>query len=391
MRDLAWAETPDLGPFGQAALALYRLGLAVVPCPSDNGKSVQGAVKGHGKWSRRPPVAWVETMITKWPTANIGIITSLSNVTIVDPDDPALVEPMLRRFGDTPLITGTPSGGAHLWYRHSGEASSNLRLTEGVAVDIKGRGGSVIVVPPSVRPEGPHAGKPYRFIRGSWDDLERLPPMRANGLRSKARRPSAHHPPPRSGAVAEAVPVRIVKDGHRNTTLFKLALREAPRASSEDALLRSMRGVVAEHFQTGGSDPFTAAEVEKTVASAWRVQEEGRNWVGQEPRVMATAREVEAIAQDPHGSDAMLLLMKLRLVHWQHDTFAVPPKTLAAAPAAPMKIAGWGPQRYRNALGTLMKLDLLEIVHEGGDAPGDARLFRFVGTLPARVQKLDTI
>ena len=82
----------ETGPFALAALELYRFGLAVVPCPfdSDNGKSVKGAVKGHDKWRRRPPVQWVEKMASRWKgNANVGIITSLSNVTVVDVDGPS--------------------------------------------------------------------------------------------------------------------------------------------------------------------------------------------------------------------------------------------------------------------------------------------------------------
>src|SRR5437588_8913304 len=99
--------------------------------------------------------------------ANIGIGCDLSNVFIVDNDDPTVVHAMIERFGDTPLKTSTPSGGVHLWYRGAGEGCSNLRR-EGLEVDLKGVGGFV-VIPPSIRPTGPYAGYAYDFLQGSWD------------------------------------------------------------------------------------------------------------------------------------------------------------------------------------------------------------------------------
>jgi hypothetical protein len=42
-------------------------------------------------------------MIGAWPTANIGILTGLSQVTVVDVDGPTeLAVSMVERFGDTP-------------------------------------------------------------------------------------------------------------------------------------------------------------------------------------------------------------------------------------------------------------------------------------------------
>ena len=91
--------------------------------------------------------------------------------------NPNSIEPMRTRFGDTPLITRTPRGGAHLWYRKDGAVRSILGL-EGLKVDIRADGGMVLV-PPS---RNPQSGKAYVFERGSWDDLERLPWFRNEAL-----------------------------------------------------------------------------------------------------------------------------------------------------------------------------------------------------------------
>jgi hypothetical protein len=113
------------------------------------------------KWPNRwlsPDSPALQTWAEKFPDANIGILTKLSGVTIIDVDSPDLSEDMANRFGPTPMITGTPSGGQHRWYRGTGERSTNLRRSEGLAVDVKAGGdsrGGFVVVPPSLRPSGP--------------------------------------------------------------------------------------------------------------------------------------------------------------------------------------------------------------------------------------------
>ncbi len=87
-------------------------------------------------------------LVERFPNANIGIVTGLSNLTIVDIDDPNLVDDMLLRFGETPIITQSPSRGAHLWYTSTGERNANLRVSANLPVDIKGKGG-ILVIPPS--------------------------------------------------------------------------------------------------------------------------------------------------------------------------------------------------------------------------------------------------
>jgi len=61
--------------------------------------------------------------VTKWAeehaSANIGILCGLSQVIVVDIDDAALFRPMLKRFGDTPLIVATRRG-YQLCYRARG-------------------------------------------------------------------------------------------------------------------------------------------------------------------------------------------------------------------------------------------------------------------------------
>ena len=124
----------------------------MIPCPGDDGKSPRGGVAGYHRWKSRPGPESIRRFATKHGDANIGIITSLSGLTVADVDEAGRdADEIIRRAGDTPLITRTPSGGLHLWYRSNGERSANLRSV-GLAVDVKGSSAGIIIVPPFFPP-----------------------------------------------------------------------------------------------------------------------------------------------------------------------------------------------------------------------------------------------
>jgi len=345
------------GPFARGAPGLQSLGLAVLPVGGDDGKTP--LIKWR-LWSRQPLIEFVSKLCYLHPEANVGVICGLSGVTVVDIDDPAQLEPMLERFGDTLLITGTPSGGYHLWYRHAGERCCNLR-DEGVDVDIKGRGGFV-VVPPSVARQGLHAGKPYVFERGSWADLGRLPRIREDSL------------PMMNGgqgnnrfASAEASPLRSIAVGRRNDTLFRLLLSQAPYCDTFDDL----HDVAFTINDCNLEEPLPAAEVEKIVHSAWTYEQRGRNWVGHEARAVIRRSEFDILQQN---QDALMLWTKLKLEHGSRtQSFAVSPEAMAKNEV----LAGWrDKRRYRRARAWLLENAFLEQTHHGGRAAGDPHLFR---------------
>jgi len=181
--------TPAMSAFATAAPDLSNRGLAVLPL-GGNGK--QPLIKWR-EWRKRPGQAFIQKLIDEFPAANIGVLCGLSGITVVDIDAPELTSLMIERFGETPLKTVTPSGGLHLWYRNSGEGCPKVLRGEGLAVDIKGKGG-LVVVPPSVRPAGQYAGHLYSFFTGSWDDLPHLPPIRPGALNRATRAAALIHP-----------------------------------------------------------------------------------------------------------------------------------------------------------------------------------------------------
>jgi hypothetical protein len=280
----------DLGAFVGAAETLWRAGLAPIPVGGKDGK--KPLVTSFTKWKRRPGLNAIRKWIIKYPGANVGVVTGpLSGVCVVDIDSavPMVQQQMVERFGNTPLTTRTPRSGCHLWYKYNGEASADF--SPQIPVQVKSSGGFV-VVPPSVRPNGPHAGCSYKFIEGTLEDLSRLPPLNPGSV-------------DRALTATNPTRLRAVKEGRRNNSLFRHLKDHAPYCDDREALLD-----VGMTFGQHDCDPALAgAEIIKTVNSVWQMKEEGRLWAkGAEPRVV-----VPATAIDTLGADALKLLLKLQL------------------------------------------------------------------------------
>jgi hypothetical protein len=350
------------GPFAEAAEFLWRAGLTPIPLTGDDdGKPPN--VSGFTRWSRRPGLSTLARWSNRWPGSNIGIVTG-HRVTVIDIDDDALIDEMIRRFGATPLQVRTPSGGLHLYYRSSGERCGTLR--PGLPVDIKGVGGYV-VAPPSIRPSGEFAGQRYQIVAGSWDEPPGLPPLRPGGLQISGTK-----------TVNEPIPLRSVRRGVRNRHLFRALLRHAPYCDDHDALLDVARTIAAEQFVSDPLDPFDGDEIEKTVRSAWRYETEERNWVGRRSFIRVPAEDIAVIESHPHGADMALLYLRLRRAHWDRPIFAAPPKAMADHSVIP----GWRRShgRYRRALAGLVEVGTLRTEKIGGSKRGDANLYSFTIT-----------
>ncbi len=270
------------GPFTKSAHALAGFGLAVLPLVGPDGKTP--GISGFHRWTRPPAAETIKAFGTRFPDANVGIVTSASRLTVVDIDgDNDLVKHVLDHIGDTPLQVGTPSGGRHLYYRSNGERNANLRRL-GLNVDVKGTGAGIVAVPPSVRAR---TGKPYELF-GSWQDLARLPVAHLMRLTEHDR----------FGDLGKAC------RGRRNDMLFRFALREARNCDDLDALLDCVRTV-----NFGFPEPLQASEVARVAGSAWKFQIERRNWSGMGSRavVPAVVRRFALLSLCPGSQLAVVL------------------------------------------------------------------------------------
>jgi len=122
------------------------------------------------EWSeyskRLPTKQEVEEWFTKWPTANVGIVTgAVSGIAVVDIDGPLGEESVLKLC--LPATVSVKSGkGRHMYYRHPGSHVKNCSNIPGCEkVDIRGDGGYVVA------PYSTHEnGKVYAWMGG----LEKL-------------------------------------------------------------------------------------------------------------------------------------------------------------------------------------------------------------------------
>ena len=228
------------------------------------------------------------TLATKFTDADaFGFVAGRRNgVTVIDIDSPdeRLVEEIESRFGKTPLHVLTPSGGHHLYYRHSGESR---RIRSMPHVDVLG-GGNVVAAASAV-PKGP-----YAIERGSLEDLERLPAMRPEV-------------PCRTAGVAK------VGEGQRHNALFAHCMRQARHCDD----LATLLDIARTHNEDALMPPLQDSEVVKTARSAWGYEQRGENRYGTRGAWFCTA-EVNALLL---YQDALVLLLKLRAENLPESLF----------------------------------------------------------------------
>jgi Bifunctional DNA primase/polymerase, N-terminal len=154
----------------------------------------------------------------------------------IDSTDDRLVAEFQKKYGVTPLQVLTPSGGSHLYYRHNGE-TRRIRLFDDV--DLLGAG--PVVAAGSRTPAGR-----YEIVRGSLEDLERLPRLAATtALPQQAR---------------ERIPV-----GERNNELFKYCTGIVRHCDTLDQLLDAARTWAEGRL----AEPLPEIEIVKTCDSVW--------------------------------------------------------------------------------------------------------------------------
>jgi hypothetical protein len=184
------------------ARRLLSRGLSVIPIPPPR----PGVEPGHPGDGKVPAIAWREYQ-HRFPTdeelafwfsdieSNVAVITgALSNVVVIDADQPDALRWCLCRLPYTPWQTKTAKG-YHLWYRHPRRLVPNrarLETHEGkLAIDVRGDGGFVIA------PGSVHASGVIYVEAGDWSSpLDALPRFWPGWIERPVR--PVISPPPRS-------------------------------------------------------------------------------------------------------------------------------------------------------------------------------------------------
>jgi hypothetical protein len=243
-----------------------------------------------------------------------------SGVTVLDIDsrDGRLLQAAMDEHGNTPLIARTPSGGYHLWFRHSGEERQIRPWGPRLPIDILGTGN--VVAPPSRTAKG-H----YEFVEGDLDDLERLPVL--DGIPAKANT---------LPAAALVAPRDEGEIGTRNKTLFKDCMRQARHGSTLEDLI-----AYAVTRNREFASPLGDSEVRKTAIHVWNDYEtKGLNFMaGGHGTMFNNETEIRGLMME--SPNAFILLGVLRCHHWRHREFVV-----ANDMAATMPGGGWSRTRF---------------------------------------------
>jgi len=223
-----------------AALVYASRGWPVIPvhkpqgdgCSCGNDKCEHPAKHprtAHGFLDATTDETTIRQWWSRWPEANIGIVTGAkSGLVVLDIDprnggDDSLAE-IQRNYDALPdaveSITG--GGGRHIFFAHPGRHVKSRSIAPGI--DIKADGGYV-VAPPSLHV----SGRRYEWELSSHPEDTQLATL-PNWLLTMVMSPSAE-PKPAPGETAAKI-----REGARNSTLTSLAGVMRRRGMSEEAI-----------------------------------------------------------------------------------------------------------------------------------------------------------
>jgi hypothetical protein len=329
-----------IGVYAQHVADFADHGLAAFPVDT---RAKRPAVKGWQKadagrsrvWARSPKLASAD---------GLGIVMGRpSGIVEVDVDavGDAWLAMAVERYGETPITIRTASGKAKLWYRHNGEGRS-VRPFSDMPVDILGDG--FTIAPPSRRDD---LGASYAFRTGCLDDVANLPTIPLGALDFGSQRAAG-----------------TVRNGERNTSLWRWCMAEARHCDDVEALIDA-----AATWCSTFSDPLAAKEVEGCARSAWTYEASGRNFIGlKKPQLTNGDRIMDGLIDQP---EAFMLYSMFHRWHANRSSFVIAPRAMSSAGSPP-----WHYTRIERARDILLdRLFLEEVVApRRGKNPGHYKL-----------------
>jgi hypothetical protein len=181
-------------------------------------------------------------------------------------------------------------------------------------------GAGLIIAPPTRT-----KGGAYEIIKGTLDDLDRLPPMFAEAPKSERAQ---------------------VQEGGRNNALWRHCMRRAHHCDTFDALLDAARTVNDQI----SLPPLSDTEVVKITRSAWSYTERGHNRFGQHG-AWFPIEEVNRLIGD---QDRFYLLAFLRAHNAPNAQFFIT--------NSPSKTLGWPVKRLQATRHRMLRLGEVRMV-----------------------------
>lgn len=228
------------------------------------------AVKGFARFGLKAS----GQLTLKFPDAEAiafmsGARTKIMPIDIDSPDED-LRRDTEKRYGPTPIMVRTPSGGTHLWYLHNGE-DRQIRPDPSVPVDILGTGG-LVIAPPSMGTKGR-----YQFIRGGLADLLKLRP--AANLDQQAR--------------------QLIQQGGRNKALLDYLRGEGRHIDDLQTMIDVAQTFADQHLDRTTGHHFTDDEIRNVAKSVfdWTQRKigEGQYFVGTGRYVMEGHDKIKSV------------------------------------------------------------------------------------------------
>lgn len=227
-----------------AAREYLQHGLSPIPVGPDKRPLVRWEV-----YQDEPPhVDQVDEWWTRWPAANLGIVTGrVSGVVVFDADGPEGLDSLKALSPPATTWLSRTGRGWHQWFQHPGVPIGN-RAGIRPHLDVRGDGGYV-VAPPSL-----HAsGRRYEWL--TPPDRASLAPLPDHLLRLL----TAPAPPPPAATGAESIP-----EGQRNDALYRMTRSLIRRGLSPGAV----HVAVAEESRAKCRPPLSDQEVRDLVEHA---------------------------------------------------------------------------------------------------------------------------
>lgn len=222
---------------------------------------------------------------TKWPNANIAILTgAISDIVVIDADSIVGIESIKPYLTTETLTVTTGGGGKHYYFQHPGTTvmiPCTVRFLPGI--DSRGDGGYV-VVPPSLH----RSGRRYSWDSGAMDAAD-IPTQLLELLRG---------PSVPSGSIKEWA--SEIPEGHRDDELTRRAGYLLRTGMSATKCLSIIDAINTIHCKP----PLENAQVRKIVNSI-----AGREAAKQKNATQATTKRFNVISQREmlrrYGEDEM--------------------------------------------------------------------------------------
>ena len=242
----------------ETVLQYARQGWSVIPVEAKGKKPLIDSWKPNQdeRASEEQIIAWW----TRWPDANIGIVTgSISGIIVLDVDGEE-GQKTIKTSGLhlPPTVTAkTGGGGYHYLYKHPGFACKNSAGSIGQNIDFRGDGG-YIVAPGSLH----KSGNVYEWVLSPEDaELADAPEWLLQAIKGQGKPQGVQCPD-----WGDTVP-----QGQRNDTLTKLAGSLLAKMGADDAL-----PMLLAWNQTKCAPPLPEAEVQRTVESVWNLENQNQ-------------------------------------------------------------------------------------------------------------------